>query len=180
MKKIFALLFTFTLMAVSVDAHCGACGTEKDHDHAKKTSVKKDIGSIIETATEAGNFGTLLAAVEAAGLGGALSGEGPFTVFAPTDEAFAALPEGTLASLIKDKEKLSSILTYHVLDGAIKAKDVLGIDKAETLNGQSVSVKVNDKVVMIDNAKVIMTDIICSNGVIHVIDAVILPKMDKK
>ena len=179
MRYLLAFILIFGLMATSSEAHCGACGTEKAHDHTFKTSAKTDLATIIETAKNAGSFNTLIAAVEAADLGGALSGEGPFTVFAPTDEAFAALPEGTIESLLKDKGKLASILTYHVIEGAVKAKDVLGIDKAQTLNGQSVSVEVVDGQVMIDNAKVITTDIICSNGVIHVIDAVILPKMEK-
>ncbi len=178
MKYLLAFVLIFGLMATSSQAHCGACGTEKQHEHSSKTTSMKDINTIIETATKAGSFKILLAAVEAADLGGALSGDGPFTVFAPTDEAFAALPEGTLEALLKDKKKLSSILTYHVLNGAVKAKDVKGINKAQTLNGQSVMVKVNDGQVMIDNAKVITTDIICANGVIHVIDAVILPKME--
>lgn len=121
----------------------------------------------------------MLTALEAAELDGALSGEGPFTVFAPTDDAFAALPEGTVESLLKNKDQLSSILTYHVIDGALKASEVTKIDKAETLNGQSVMVKVEKKKVMINDAEVIMTDIICSNGIIHVIDAVIMPEKNK-
>lgn len=177
MRYLLAFVLIFGLMATSSEAHCGACGAEKNHDHDSKASKIKEINSIIETANEAGSFKTLLAAVEAAGLSSALSGEGPFTVFAPTDDAFAALPKGTIESLLKDKEKLASILTYHVLTGAVKAKDVVKINNAETLNGQAVSIKVEDDIVMLDNAKVITTDIICSNGVIHVIDAVILPKM---
>ncbi|UCC81337.1 MAG: fasciclin domain-containing protein [Candidatus Zixiibacteriota bacterium] len=140
------------------------------------SEVKADLTSILETAQTAGTFSTLLTAVEAAGLTDALSGEGPFTIFAPTDAAFAALPEGTVQALLKDKEKLSSILTYHVLSGAVKAESIVELDKAETLNGQSVSIKVVEKKVMIDNALVTTTDIICTNGVIHVIDSVILPK----
>jgi uncharacterized surface protein with fasciclin (FAS1) repeats len=174
MKYLLAFILIFGITATSSVAHCGACGAEKNHDHDSK-SLK--INSIIETASEVGSFKTLLAAVEAAGLGGTLAGEGPYTVFAPTDEAFAALPEGTVESLLQDKEKLASILTYHVLSGSVEAKDVVKIKNAKTLNGQSISIKIKDDVVMLDNAKVITTDIICSNGVIHVIDAVILPKM---
>ena len=179
MKTLFAIALTFGLLAGSASAHCGACGADKAHDKAKKASAKAEMSSIIETAKAAGSFNTLIAAVEAAGLKDALSGEGPFTVFAPTDEAFAALPEGTVEALLKDKEKLASILTYHVLEGAVKAESVVGMDKAQTLNGQSVAIKTSDKKVMIDNARVVKTDIICGNGVIHVIDAVILPKAEK-
>lgn len=179
MKYIIATVLTLGLLANTATAHCGSCGTERNHEHATKASANKDLSSIIETAKSAGSFKTLLAAVEAADLAGALSGEGPFTVFAPTDEAFAALPEGTIDSLLKDKKKLASILTYHFLEGAVKAESIVGIDKAETLNGQSVMVKVSDGNVMIDQAKVVTTDIVCSNGVIHVIDAVMLPKVEK-
>jgi uncharacterized surface protein with fasciclin (FAS1) repeats len=179
MKSLLTVALTFGLLAGSAYAHCGACGADKAHDNAKKASAKAEMNTIIETAKAAGSFNTLLAAVEAAGLNEALSGEGPFTVFAPTDEAFAALPEGTVEALLKDKKKLASILTYHVLEGAVKAESVVGMDKAQTLNGQSVSIKVADESVMIDNAQVVKTDIICANGVIHVIDAVILPKADE-
>ena len=173
MKYFLALIISFGLIASSASAHCGACATDKDH--ASHTSIKNETSSILETANKAGSFKTLIAAVKAAGLTDALSGEGPFTVFAPTDEAFAALPEGTVESLLKDKEKLTSILTYHVLEGAVKAETVVGLDKAMTLNGQNVSVKIDKKKVMLDNAEVVTTDIICSNGVIHVIDKVLIP-----
>ena len=179
MKYIIATILALGLLANTASAHCGACGVEKNHDHATKASVKTDLNNIIETAQAAGSFKTLLAAVEAAELSGALSGEGPFTVFAPTDEAFAALPKGTIESLLKDKKKLASILTYHVVDGAVKAEQVVKLDKAETLNGQSVMVMIKDGEVMIDNARVTTTDIVCSNGVIHIIDAVMLPKVAK-
>ena len=144
MKYIIATILTLGLLANTASAHCGACGVEKEHEHATKASVETDLNSIIETAQTAGSFKTLLAAVEAAELSGALSGEGPFTVFAPTDEAFAALPEGTIESLLKDKKKLASILTYHVVDGSMKAGEVIKLEKAETLNGQSLTVKIKD------------------------------------
>ncbi len=182
MKKTLALIVAVGLMAGTTNAHCGACGTSHKAEKTTATSASaesKDVGSIVETAQAAGTFKTLLAAVEAAGLSGALAGDGPLTVFAPTDDAFAALPKGTVEALLKDKEKLTAILTYHVLEGAVKAETVVGIDKAQTLNGQSVKVAVVDGRVMIDNAEVIMTDIVCSNGVIHVIDAVILPNFEK-
>ena len=134
---------------------------------------KKDI---VDTAVAAGSFETLVAAVKAAGLVETLKGEGPFTVFAPTDEAFAKLPEGTLEALLEDKEKLKSILTYHVVAGKVMAADVVKLSSATTVQGQEVDIKAGSGGVMIDNANVIKTDIETSNGVIHVIDTVILPE----
>ena len=132
--------------------------------------------NIVQTAIGAGQFKTLVAAVKAAGLVETLSGPGPFTVFAPTDEAFAKLPEGTVEALLKDKEKLKAILTYHVVSGNVMASDVVKLSSAKTVNGQEVTIMVKDGKVMVDNATVIKTDIKCSNGVIHVIDTVIIPK----
>ena len=133
---------------------------------------------IVDTAVGAGSFNTLVAAVKAAGLVETLKGKGPFTVFAPTDDAFKKLPPGTLEDLLKpeNKEKLKGILTYHVVAGKVMAKDVVKMKSAKTVNGQSVTISMKDKDVMVDNAKVTKTDIVCSNGVIHVIDAVVLPK----
>ena len=133
---------------------------------------------IVDTAAEAGSFNTLVAAVKAAGLVDTLKGKGPFTVFAPTDDAFKKLPPGTLEDLLKpeNKEKLKGILTYHVVAGKVMAKDVVKMKSAKTVNGQSVTIALKGKDVMVDNAKVTKTDIVCSNGVIHVIDAVMLPK----
>jgi uncharacterized surface protein with fasciclin (FAS1) repeats len=131
---------------------------------------------IVDTAVAAGSFETLVTAVKAAGLVETLKGEGPFTVFAPTDEAFAKLPEGTIEALLKDKEKLSAILTYHVVAGKVMAADVVKLSSAKTVQGQEVAIKAGSEGVMVDNAKVIKTDIETSNGVIHVIDTVILPK----
>jgi len=131
--------------------------------------------TIVETAIAAGSFNTLVTAVKTAGLVETLSGEGPFTVFAPTDDAFDKLPEGTIEALLKDKKKLTSILTYHVVSGKVLAEDVVNMTSAETVNGQSLTITVKDGTVMVDDAKVIKTDIMCSNGVIHVIDAVVLP-----
>ncbi|HLX42921.1 MAG TPA: fasciclin domain-containing protein [Bryobacteraceae bacterium] len=132
---------------------------------------------IVDTAI-AGNFNTLVAAVKAAGLVETLKGPGPFTVFAPTDEAFAKLPPGTLESLLKpeNKAKLQSILTYHVVAGKVMAKDVVKLHTAKTVQGQNIAIKTMNGGVMVDGAHVTKTDIIASNGVIHVIDAVILPK----
>ena len=133
---------------------------------------------IVDTAVKAGSFNTLVAAVQAAGLAETLKGEGPFTVFAPTDDAFAKLPAGTLDDLLKpeNKDKLAAILTYHVVSGKVMAKDVMTMKEAKTVNGQNVMVSMEADTVMIDNAKVVKADIECSNGVIHVIDTVILPK----
>ena len=133
--------------------------------------------TIVETAVAAGNFKTLVAAVQAAGLVETLNGKGPFTVFAPTDAAFAKLPAGTLEMLLKpeNKAKLAAILTYHVVPGSVKAADVVKLKYAGTVNGQRVDIKVDGAKVTVDGAAVTATDIACSNGVIHVIDAVILP-----
>lgn len=131
---------------------------------------------IVDTAVAAGSFKTLAKALEAAGLVETLKGKGPFTVFAPTDEAFAKLPKGALEELLKDKEKLTAVLTYHVVSGKVKAADVVKLDEAKTVQGASAKVSVQGGKVKIDNANVTKTDIDCSNGVIHVIDAVIMPR----
>jgi uncharacterized surface protein with fasciclin (FAS1) repeats len=132
---------------------------------------------IVDTAVAAGSFTTLAAALQAADLVDTLKGNGPFTVFAPTDEAFAKLPAGTVDSLLKpeNKDKLVAVLTYHVVPGKVKAADVVKLTSAKTVNGQSVTIKVADGAVSVDGAKVTATDIAASNGVIHVIDSVILP-----
>jgi uncharacterized surface protein with fasciclin (FAS1) repeats len=132
---------------------------------------KKDI---IEVARSAGSFSTLLAAIEAAGLTDVLRSDGPFTVFAPTDAAFGKLPEGTIEALLRDKQKLTSILTYHVVPGKVLAADVVKLSEAKTLQGQSVRISTSSSVT-VDNAHVTKTDIMATNGVIHVIDTVILP-----
>ena len=132
---------------------------------------------IVSTAVAAGDFKTLAAALQAAGLVETLQGKGPFTVFAPTDEAFAKLPKGTVEDLLKpeNKDKLTGILTYHVVPGKVMSKDVVGLESAKTVNGQNVAVAVKDGVVNVGGARVTKTDIECSNGVIHVIDTVMLP-----
>ena len=132
---------------------------------------------IVDTAV-AGKFNTLVAAVKAAGLVDTLKGPGPFTVFAPTDEAFAKLPAGTLDSLLKpeNKAKLQSILTYHVVPGKVMSQDVVKLDSAKTVEGHSIAIKTVDGGVMVNNARVTKADIKASNGVIHVIDTVILPE----
>jgi uncharacterized surface protein with fasciclin (FAS1) repeats len=130
---------------------------------------------IVDTAVGAGQFNTLVAAIKAAGLVDTLKGPGPFTVFAPNDAAFAKLPAGTVEALLKDKAKLASILTYHVVSGKVMAKDVKAGD-VKTVQGTMISLKTAGGV-MVNNAKVIATDVAADNGVIHVIDTVILPKM---
>jgi uncharacterized surface protein with fasciclin (FAS1) repeats len=142
--------------------------------HHESKAKSKDI---VDTAVAAGQFNTLAAALEAADLVGTLKGDGPFTVFAPTDAAFAKLPEGTVESLLKpeNRDKLVAILTYHVVPGKVKAADVVKLSEAKTVNGKDVAITVADNGVRINDANVIKTDIGASNGVIHVIDTVILP-----
>ncbi|MFG0257783.1 MAG: fasciclin domain-containing protein [Phycisphaerales bacterium JB043] len=144
--------------------------------HSSKGYAKK--ADIVDTAVKAGSFNTLAAALEAADLIDTLKGDGPFTVFAPTDEAFARLPEGTIETLLKpeNKQLLTSILTYHVVAGDVRASQVVTLDGATTVNGQRVDISVNGSSVMVDKASVSATDIVTSNGVIHVIDSVILPE----
>jgi uncharacterized surface protein with fasciclin (FAS1) repeats len=150
----------FTL-AISMFAAAGHHGMKKD---------------IVDTAVAAGDFSTLVTAVKAAGLVETLKGEGPFTVFAPTDAAFAKVPTETLNALLADKAALANVLTYHVVAGKVMAADVVKLTSAVTVQGQSVSIEVKDGKVYVDGAQVVSTDIKASNGVIHVIDAVILPK----
>lgn len=133
---------------------------------------------IVDTAVAAGNFNTLATALQAAGLADTLKGNGPFTVFAPTDEAFGKLPPGTVESLLKpeNKEKLKAILLYHVVSGDVTAAQVAQLTSAKTINGQNLKLKVDDGTVMVNDAKVVKADVLASNGVIHVIDTVLLPK----
>ena len=142
------------------------------------TSAFAGSANIVETASSAGNFNTLAAALDAAGLIDTLEGDGPFTVFAPTDAAFEALPEGTVEMLLKpeNKDKLTAILTYHVVAGKVMSSDVVGIDSATTVNGAEIDVMVSGSDVMLNDAKVTAVDIGASNGVIHVIDKVLLPE----
>jgi len=133
--------------------------------------------NIVDTAVSSGQFKTLTAAINAAGLTETLKGPGPFTVFAPTDTAFAKLPAGTVENLLKpeNKAQLAAILTYHVVPGAVMAADVVKLTEAKTVNGKTVAVHATGNTVMVNTAEVITTDIPASNGVIHVIDAVLLP-----
>jgi uncharacterized surface protein with fasciclin (FAS1) repeats len=153
-----------------------AVGCKKEG--AKESPRPVTTMDIIDTAISAGDFNTLVAAVKAADLVSTLKGPGPFTVFAPTDAAFEKLPAGTVQSLLlpENKQKLASVLTYHVVPGKVMAAEAAKLSSAKTVNGQSLSIKTAGGGVTIDEAKVIKTDILCSNGVIHVIDAVVLPK----
>ena len=168
MRKLFKTTFlailacTFVLMPLG-SAQATSCADGKD---------------IVDTAVAAGSFNTLVAAVKAAALVDTLKGTGPFTVFAPTDAAFAKLPAGTLDDLLKpeNKAKLQAILTYHVVPGKVMAADVVKLKSAKTVQGQEVANKVTGDTVTVNNAKIVKTDIACSNGFIHVIDTVVLPK----
>src|SRR4051794_34146504 len=142
--------------------------------HNDKTPMK----NIVQVAVEAGNFNTLVAAVKAAGLVETLSGPGPFTVFAPTNAAFAKLPAGTIAALLADKERLTSILTYHVVSGKVMAADIVKSNGAtpKTVNGLPLDIVVRDGKVYVSGVNVVTADVQASNGVIHVIDAVLLPQ----
>jgi uncharacterized surface protein with fasciclin (FAS1) repeats len=141
-------------------------------------SVQAQSRTIVATAVAAGSFKTLVKAIEAAGLVSTLEGAGPFTVFAPTDEAFAKLPAGTVENLLKpeNKEKLRRVLTYHVVPGKVMAADVVKVQTAKAVSGDSITVKAQGGTVHVDAARVTTTDVAASNGVIHVIDAVMLPK----
>jgi uncharacterized surface protein with fasciclin (FAS1) repeats len=145
---------------------------------AEAESGAKATKDVVDTAVAAGQFKTLAAALKAAGLIETLKGDGPFTVFAPTDDAFAKLPKGTVETLLKpeNKEKLTAILTYHVVAGKATSKEVVGMDKAKTVQGGEVKIKASGGNVMVDGAKVVKADVIASNGVIHVIDTVLMPK----
>ena len=141
-------------------------------------ALRAETRDVVDTAIAAGSFKTLAKALDAAGLVTTLKGAGPFTVFAPTDEAFAKLPAGTLETLLKpeNKEKLRRILTYHVVAGKVMASDVVKLQSARAVSGDTIAVKVEDGMVHVDNATVTSADVVASNGVIHVIDSVILPK----
>jgi len=158
-----AITASLVLTAVSAVAFAG------DYSYDAKEK------NIVETAREAGSFSTLLTAVEAAGLADTLAGEGPFTVFAPTDAAFAAIPADQLQALLQDKAALSEILTYHVVSGAVTSEQVVGLSEATTVQGTTIDIEVDGERVRVDGANVVQVDIPASNGVIHVIDAVITP-----
>ncbi|HNB59042.1 MAG TPA: fasciclin domain-containing protein [Phycisphaerales bacterium] len=190
MNRLCRLSVTLSTLAASTLAlsgmATGQCAASKGESAESPGTVKtasyvtevKETKDIVDTALAAGKFNTLAAALKAAGLVDVLKGKGPFTVFAPTDEAFAKLPKGTVESLLKpeNKEKLAAILTYHVVSGEATADKVVKMTSATTVNGQRVDISVKDGKVWLDQlAQVTTTDIACSNGVIHVIDSVIMP-----
>lgn len=174
-----------TLMAVALVAGCATEDEATMQEMETPPAVEMETmeapaapGDLVEVAVEAGNFTTLVAAVQAAGLVETLQGEGPFTVFAPTDEAFAQLPEGTVEGLLEDPEALAEILTYHVIPGRVLAADVIeaGEVEPETVQGEALDVRVMDGTVHVDEATVTTADVMASNGVIHVIDTVLMPE----
>jgi uncharacterized surface protein with fasciclin (FAS1) repeats len=187
MNRFFATTVAGLMLAGTTHAYAGgggSCQASKSRQACSSAQPTVALtamghGDIVDTAVQAGSFKTLAAALTAADLVGALKGDGPFTVFAPTDDAFAKLPKGTVEELVKPENRgvLTAILTYHVVPGRVMAKDVVNLTNATTLNGQKIDIALG-KGVKIDNANVIKTDIECSNGVIHVIDRVIMPSTD--
>jgi uncharacterized surface protein with fasciclin (FAS1) repeats len=167
MKKFVIMGAAFAVMVMAGPASAGNCG----ESHAAVASA-----DIVQTAVSAGNFNTLIAAAKAAGLVETLQSDGPFTVFAPTDEAFSKLPEGTVESLLANPDKLREVLLYHVVPGKVMAADVVNLTEATTAQGSDVQILVAESGVRINDANVVQTDIETSNGVIHVVDAVILPR----
>jgi transforming growth factor-beta-induced protein len=169
------LLLSLSALAIAVAA-CSTAASPSPSAATPEPSMAAELGDIVQVATEAGSFTTLLEAATAAGLVETLQGDGPFTVFAPTDDAFAALPEGTLEGLLADPEALKQILLYHVVSGKVTSDQVVDLTSADSVAGPAIAIAVKDgKVVLNDSATVVTTDIETKNGVIHVIDAVILP-----
>ncbi len=161
-----AYLLSFALFGLAV-AGWSLAGPARGGDAGEK--------DVVQTAVAAGKFKTLAAALKEAGLVETLKGKGPFTVFAPTDEAFAKLPEGTVEALLKDRARLTAVLTYHVVPGKVMAADAVKVTSARTVQGQALKVAAGGGAVMINNARVVQPDVAASNGVIHVIDTVLLP-----
>ncbi len=174
MKKwvIVILLIAFSLML------SGCTEQPEEQPEAENENTVTEQKNIVQTAIDAGSFKTLVTAVQTADLVETLSGEGPFTVFAPTDDAFAAVPEETLNALLADKAELNKVLTYHVSSGKYMAEDVVSMENITTLEGNMLDVEVTNEGVFVAGAKVIQTDIQCSNGVIHVIDTVLIPPVE--
>lgn len=167
----------FAAYAVMTPVQAGSGYLSEYEYGATKTAAKgmEAKADIVDTAIAAGSFNTLVTAVKAAGLVEVLKGDGPFTVFAPTDEAFAKLPAGTIEALLADKEKLTQILTYHVVPGRLEAKDVVRMNELKTVQGSALTVATSANGAMVDAAQIVKTDIATSNGVIHVIDTVVIP-----
>ncbi len=159
----------------SLNAQAGSCGSSKAHSHAEHASMDQAAVPAIFPLAEQAGFNTLTAAVKAAGLDETLTNDGPFTVFAPTDEAFAKLPEGTVEKLLANPEQLKKVLLFHVVSGEVKADQVVTMNKARTLNGTDVAINTKGGV-KVGGANVIKTDIPASNGTVHVIDTVLIPE----
>lgn len=175
MKKNLNTLAALTALAIlaaplTAGAHCGSCGSDGSHSHDEAKSETKAIFPLAEDA----GFTTLVAAIQAAGLEETLTIEGPFTVFAPTDEAFAKLPEGTVEALLADPAKLKRVLLYHVVSGSVTSAEVVKLKTAETLEGTDVTISTADGV-EINDAMVVQADIEATNGMVHVIDTVLIP-----
>jgi uncharacterized surface protein with fasciclin (FAS1) repeats/ABC-type Fe3+-citrate transport system substrate-binding protein len=175
LSKIFTPIIIFSFVSMFLLMACESEPEESAQTVVEEVVVEEPAQTVVDIAVADGRFTTLVTALGAADLVGVLSGEGPFTVFAPTDDAFNNLPEGTLDSLLADIPALTDVLLYHVVSGKVMAADVVGLDSAETVQGSSVGISVMGESVMVDDANVIITDIEGSNGVIHVIDAVIIP-----
>jgi len=176
-KTVASLMAIFVVVTFGVQAaDCGGTHESKDKTASKMEEAKKL--DIVETALANEGFTTLVAAVQAADLVEALKGEGPFTVFAPTDEAFAQLPEGAIEGLLEDQEELVRVLTYHVVSGQVMADQAAKLTSAETLQGGNLKISKKEDGLYINDAKIIATDIVCSNGVIHVIDGVVFPEKE--
>ena len=165
-NKVLPFMLVIALLAISAVPALAAPSNQAEMD-------------IVDTAVANGSFTTLVTAIEAAGLVDTLKGEGPFTVFAPTDDAFAALPEGTIPALLEDIPTLTDILLYHVVPGKVMAADVVTLSSADTVLGEPVTITVDGDKVMVNDAQVIITDVEASNGVIHVIDAVLIPPAEE-
>ena len=181
MTRIFALVLLLASLTFAAVA-CGGDDDEAASAPAETTAAMTDEGTatsaeatIVDTAVAAGDFTTLVSLVQEAGLADELSGAGPLTVFAPTDEAFAAVPADTLEQLRSDPEALRNVLLYHVVEGAVTADQVVGLDSATTLAGSNLTFETDGDAVLVDGATVVQPDIMASNGVIHVVDAVLIP-----
>ena len=164
---------TLSVLLISTILMVGVClAGSNSMDASKDASSAADI---VDTAVAAGNFQTLVSAVEAAGLVDTLKGEGPFTVFAPTDEAFAKIPQEQLESLLENKTQLTAVLTYHVIAGKVMSTDLTDDMAVATVQGENVTINLDEGSVMVNDAKVVQADIECSNGVVHAIDTVLMP-----
>ena len=177
MRSTVVVLFLASSLAACGSSSSGATPSNGSSSSGSESSASAAASDIVDTAVAAGSFSTLVAAVQAAGLEETLRGAGPFTVFAPTDAAFAALPAGTVESLLlpENRERLRAILTYHVVAGRVMAADASGLSSAPTVNGAAAPIAPVDGGLTIGGARIVSTDIACANGVIHVIDAVMLP-----